>query len=102
MNDSSRTQGGLICIGVVIVGAWFLLGILQGSYWALAIPVSIIVFFVLGLTFWIGYTIATIRVEPADEFVEPPSYATAEDSDPADSSDSTTHSTGDSASDAAG
>ena len=38
MNDSSRTQGGLICIGVVIVAAWFLLGLLQGSYWALAIP----------------------------------------------------------------
>ncbi len=71
MNDSSRTQGGLICIGVVIVGAWFLLAVLQGSYWALALPVSIIVFFVLGLIFWIGYTIATIRVEPADELDEP-------------------------------
>jgi threonine/homoserine efflux transporter RhtA len=67
MNDSSRTQGGLICIAVVVLGAWFLLALLQQSYWALAIPVAIIVFFVLGLTFWIGYTIATIRVEPVDE-----------------------------------
>ena len=57
MNDSSRTQGGLICIGVVIVGAWFLLALLQQSYWAIAIPVAVLVFFVLGLTFWIGYTI---------------------------------------------
>ena len=64
MNDSSRTQGGLICIGVVIVGAWFLLGLLQQSYWALAIPVAVLVFFALGLTFWVGYTIATIQVEP--------------------------------------
>lgn len=64
MNDSSRTQGGLICIGVVIVGAWFLLGLLQGSYWALAIPVAVLVFFALGLSFWIGYTIATIQVDP--------------------------------------
>ena len=71
MNDSSRTQGGLICIGVVVLGAWFLLALLQESYWALAIPVAILVFFVLGLTFWIGYTIATIRVEPADD-PEPP------------------------------
>ncbi len=70
MNDSSRTQGGLICIGVVVLGAWFLLAVLQQSYWALALPVAVIVFFVLGLTFWIGYTIATIRVEPMDE-VEP-------------------------------
>ena len=67
MNDSSRTQGGLICVGVVVLGAWFLLGLLQGSYWALAIPVALVVFFALGLTFWVGYTIATIQVEPFDE-----------------------------------
>ena len=74
MNDSSRTQGGLICIAVVILGAWFLFALLQGSYWALAIPVAIIVFFALGLTFWIGYTIATIRVEPSDDLddTQPP------------------------------
>jgi threonine/homoserine efflux transporter RhtA len=71
MNDSSRTQGGLICVAVVVLGAWFLLALLQQSYWALAIPVAIVVFFVLGLTFWVGYTIATIRVEP-DPGVEPP------------------------------
>ena len=72
MNDSSRTQGGLICIGVVVLGAWFLIALLQQSYWALAIPVAILVFFTLGLTFWIGYTIATIRVEPADDPEPPP------------------------------
>jgi hypothetical protein len=48
MNDSSQTQGGLICIGAVILGAWFLLALLQKSYWALAIPVAIVVFFALG------------------------------------------------------
>jgi threonine/homoserine efflux transporter RhtA len=71
MKDSSRTQGGLICIGVVILGAWFLLAVLQHSYWAIALPVAVIVFFVLGLTFWIGYTIATIRIEP-NEIEAPP------------------------------
>lgn len=69
MTDSSRVQGGLLCAGVVIVGFVFLIGILSGSYWALAIPVAALVFFVLGLTFWVGWTIATIRVEP--EVVEP-------------------------------
>jgi hypothetical protein len=64
MSDSSRTQGGLICVGVVILAALFLLGLLQQSYWALALPVAILVSFVLGLVFWVGYTIATIRVEP--------------------------------------
>ena len=64
MSDSSRTQGGLICVAVVILAALFLLGLLQQSYWALAIPVTAAVAFVLGLVFWVGYTIATIRVEP--------------------------------------
>ena len=63
MKDSTRAQGGLICIGVVILGAWFLLALLQQSYWAIALPVAIFVFFALGLTFWVGYTIATIQVE---------------------------------------
>lgn len=78
MTDSSRTQGGLICVGVVILGAWFLLGLLQGSYWALAIPVAVLVFFVLGLSFWVGYTIATIQVEPFDEGEAAPPQAEAE------------------------
>jgi hypothetical protein len=72
MNDSSRTQGGLICVGAVIVGAWFLLGLLQKSYWAIALPVAAVVFFALGLTFWVGYTIATIQVEPGGDEPEPP------------------------------
>jgi hypothetical protein len=71
MNDSSRTQGGLICVGTFVVGALFLLGVLQKSYWALALPVAVLVFFVLGLTFWVGYTIATIQVEPVDYAASP-------------------------------
>ena len=64
MNDASRAQGGLICVGVAILAALFLTGLLHQSYWALAIPVAIAVCFVLGLVFWVGYTIATIQVEP--------------------------------------
>jgi len=75
MTDSSRAQGGLICAGVVVVGLIFLLGILSGSYWALAIPVAALVFFVLGLTFWVGWTIATIRVEPEEAEPTPASPA---------------------------
>ena len=71
MTDSSRTQGGLICVAVFVLGALFLLGLLQKSYWAVALPVAVIVFFVLGLTFWVGYTIATIRVEPTDYAASP-------------------------------
>jgi hypothetical protein len=77
MNDASRAQGGLICIAVVVVGAVFLLGLLQQSYWALAIPVALVVFFALGLTFWVGYTIATIKVEPYEDAPPPPTDAEA-------------------------
>jgi hypothetical protein len=80
MTDSSRAQGGLICIGVVILGALFLAGLLSESYWALALPVAILVGFVLGLAFWVGWTIATVRVEPepaldAEAPAEPPERA---------------------------
>ncbi len=49
MNDSSRSQGGLICIAVALTGFFFLVGVLNGSYLALAIPVTLLVAFVLGL-----------------------------------------------------
>ncbi len=82
MTDSSRTQGGLICVGVAIAAAWFALGLLQRSYWALAIPVAALVFFALGLVFWVGYTIATVQVEPFQPFEpgepEPPPEPGAE------------------------
>jgi threonine/homoserine efflux transporter RhtA len=64
MTDSSRTQGGLICVGAAIVGAVFLFGLIDGAWWAVAIPVGIMLAFVLGLTFWVGWTIATVQVEP--------------------------------------
>ena len=40
-----------------------MIGILNGSYLALAIPVAIVTLFALGLVAWVGYTIATIQVE---------------------------------------
>ncbi len=64
MPDSSRTQGTAICAVVLGLALWFLVGLLQQSYWAIAIPVAIVVLFALGLSFWIGYTIATVQVEP--------------------------------------
>ena len=64
MPESSRTQGLLICAGSVLAGVLFLVGLLSGSWWAVAIPVGVLLAFVLGLTFWVGWTIATVRVEP--------------------------------------
>jgi len=64
MNDASRTQGWAICIGAAALAFFFVVGVLKGSYWALALPVAVLTLFVLGLAAWVGYTIATIQVEP--------------------------------------
>jgi hypothetical protein len=79
MTDSSRAQGGLICGGAVIVAAVFLFGLLGGAWWAVAIPVGILLAFVLGLTFWVGWTIATVEVEPEPD---PDAAETDTSSDP--------------------
>jgi hypothetical protein len=63
MNETSRNQGWAICGGAALAALLFLVGILNGSYWALAIPVAIVTFFALGLVAWVGYTIATIQVD---------------------------------------
>lgn len=63
MNDASRSQGWAICIGAGVLALLFVIGVLNGSYLALAIPVAVLTLFVLGLMGWVGYTIATIQVE---------------------------------------
>ena len=77
MNDSSRTQGFGICIAAAVLGLVFLSGLWNGAWWAVAIPVGILLTFVLGLTFWVGWTIATIQVEPETD----PGDAAATDGD---------------------
>ncbi len=62
--EKSRLYGLLICIGIVIVGILFVAGVFFGSYLALAIPVVIFTMGVLGLGFWIGWTIFSIKVVP--------------------------------------
>ena len=69
MNDTSRSQGWAICIGSGVVALLFVIGVLNGSYLALAIPVAVLTLFALGLMAWVGFTIATIQVgaEPVPE-----------------------------------
>ena len=69
MNQTSRNQGWAITAAAGVAAFLFVLGILNGSYLALAIPVAIVTLFALGLVAWVGYTIATIQVEadPAPE-----------------------------------
>jgi hypothetical protein len=79
MNDTSRNQGWAITGGAALLGLLFLAGILNGSYLALAIPVAILTFFVLGLVAWVGHTIATVRVEAEAPAAKPTPAAPGND-----------------------
>ena len=81
MNDASSTQGWAICIAAGVLALLCGLGVLNGSYFAIAVPVSILTLFVLGLAGWVGYTIATVQVEPAvtEEPVAPAALHNDED-----------------------
>ena len=80
MNDASRTQGWVICIGVAVLALGFLIGLLQQSYWAIALPIAVLVFFVLGLAGWVGFTIATIQVDAENIAEVPPEPTNGETS----------------------
>ncbi|MCZ6473912.1 MAG: hypothetical protein O6934_10775 [SAR324 cluster bacterium] len=62
----SKQTGVWICMGALVAGGLFLVGLFQQSYWALAIPVGMGVLTVLLLAFWIGFTINTIDRIPAE------------------------------------
>ncbi len=57
----------MVCLAAALGAALFLYGLLIESYWALALPVAAVTLFVLGLVFWIGWTIATIQVQASGE-----------------------------------
>ena len=63
MNETSRKQGRAIMGGALLLALFFVIGVLNGSYLALAVPVSVLTLFVLGLVAWVGHTIATVQVE---------------------------------------
>jgi hypothetical protein len=67
MKDSSRNQGLAICAAALGIGLLFGIGLLSGAWWAVAIPVAALLAFVLGLTFWVGYTLATVAIAPEGE-----------------------------------
>lgn len=87
-DERSRVLGGLVCLGALLAAALFLYGISVESYWALALPLGVGVLFVLGLVFWIGWTIVTVQIEAQGEPLPPvgggPGGATVPDPGAAD------------------
>jgi ribose/xylose/arabinose/galactoside ABC-type transport system permease subunit len=71
----SRIVGVLICLGAVIAGAAFIAGIVLQSdkvVWAVMVPVALGVAVVLALGFWIGWIMATTKIEAPPEASEEP------------------------------
>lgn len=62
----AKRNGAWICVASGILACAFLYGLWQGSYWALALPVTVAILTVLWLMFWIGYTISTVGGIPAE------------------------------------
>ena len=77
MNDASRAQGWAICGGAGLAALLFVIGLLNGSYWAIALPVAILTLFVLSLVGWVGYTIATIQIDAEPMEPEAPAAGAA-------------------------
>ena len=67
MKPYSRLQGLVICLAAVAAAVLFLVGIFLKSYWALAVPVAVGLLWLLGLAFWIGWTLLTIKVNPRED-----------------------------------
>ena len=64
---NARTAALGICAASVGLMVWFLSGVIQGSYWALALPVAVVVLGLLGMVFWIGWAIVTQKTTLARE-----------------------------------
>ncbi len=85
MNDTSKIWGVVLCLAIIGVAILFLWGISIQSYWALAIPVAAGFLGILGLGFWIGWTILTIKTTPPA-----PEGSSSSGSDPKEGSPSST------------
>ena len=86
-DESSRVLGGMVCLATVLALVLFLYGLAVQSYWAIALPVAALLLFVLGLVFWIGWTIMTVQVDASGETLVPdggPGAATTADPSDAD------------------
>lgn len=59
--DTSKIKAVILCILSFSAAALLLYGILIRSYWAIAIPATVISFVILGAIFWVGIAIITAR-----------------------------------------
>ena len=61
--DRTRLLGVGLCVGVVLVATLFIVALIHGSYWAIAIPTAVIFLGLLGGLFRIGWFMITLKNE---------------------------------------
>ena len=59
--DFSKIKAFLLCLITLFLGVLLVYGIYIQSYWALAVPATIISLILLGAIFWVGIAIITTR-----------------------------------------
>ena len=59
--DFSKIKAFFLCTFTLALGAAFVYGIYLKSFWALAVPASVIAAVILGAIFWVGFAIITTR-----------------------------------------
>jgi hypothetical protein len=59
--DFAKPKALLLCLVTLALMALLILGIINRSYWAIAIPSGIISLVILGAVFWVGWAIVTTR-----------------------------------------
>lgn len=73
--DKARIGGVVICLLVLVVAGLFIWGLTlpDWRFWTVAVPVAVGFLGVLALGFWIGWTMASTKVElPPPQTAEKP------------------------------
>jgi hypothetical protein len=68
----ARTTGALLMAGAALQLLLFFAGVTRRSYLALALPVTAAMLAQTALTFWLGWTMATMGEEPDAAAPAPP------------------------------
>jgi hypothetical protein len=63
----TRRYGAIIAVAAVTVGSLYTIGLLRRSYWALAVPLSIVTLGGVAFALWIGRLLMTTP----DEAIQP-------------------------------
>ena len=62
--DLGKVAGVLLCLLAILTTGVVVWGLVQQEWWAVAIPVAVLVVVAMTLLFWVGWTFITSDMEP--------------------------------------